>query len=160
MQNDMFAWILCRVPVEQYNQLTIVTSSGTEIAVQTLLRVEIDFVAIKGRLAGSQDAGRVFFIPFANIDYFGFQRDVRETEFDEMFGTGSLTVAGSAAPADAAVVAAPPADPTAALPPAATEAAPVSASVSQRTPLPLKSEVLERFRSRIAGAAPTRPLDS
>ena len=157
MQNDMFAWILCRVPVEQYNQLTIVTSSGTEIAVQTLLRVEIDFVAIKGRLAGSQDAGRVFFIPFANIDYFGFQRDVREAEFDEMFGTGSLTVAGSAAPADADVVAAPPA---AALPPAATEAAPVSASVSQRTPLPLKSEVLERFRSRIAGAAPTRPLDS
>jgi hypothetical protein len=152
MLNDMWAWLLRRVPVEQHNQLMIVTSSGIEIAVQTLLRVEADFIAIKGRLAGSQDAGRVFFIPYANIDYFGFQRDVRETEFDDMFGTGSLSVPVTAdALAVDAVAAAPPAP---VLPSPATEV-PVAASVSQKTPLPLKSEVLERFRSRIAGSTPS-----
>jgi hypothetical protein len=166
MQNEMWAWLLRRVPVEQHNQLMMVTGSGTEIAVQALLRVESDFVAIKGRLAGSQDAGRVFFIPYANIDYFGLQRDVKETEFDAIFGDGSLSAslpAAVAAPATTAVA------PAAALPagPAATSPAeaPASASVSQKTPLPLKSEVLERFRSRIAGATPTlsgppRPPDA
>jgi hypothetical protein len=166
MQNDMWAWLLRCVPVEQYNQLMIVTASGTEIAVQTLLRVEADFIAIKGRLAGSQDAGRVFFIPYANIEYFGFQRDVRETEFDAMFGIGPLSVpVSAAAPEAAAVAAAPSAPPAPALPPPATEV-PVAPSVSQKTPLPLKSEVLERFRSRIAGSTsslgngPSRPMDS
>jgi hypothetical protein len=153
MQNDMWAWLLSRVPVEQYNQLMIVTGTGIEIAVQTLLRVESDFVAIKGRLAGSQDSGRVFFIPYSNIEYFGFQRDVRETEFDAMFGTGSLGAA-VAAIAPPAVVAAPPIAPAVVPPPPEVEV-PASTSVSQKTPLPVKSEVLERFRSRVPGASPT-----
>jgi hypothetical protein len=137
MQCDMWAWLFSHVPAEQHNQLMLMTNSGTEIAVQTLLRIEPDFIAIKGRLSGSQDAGRVFFIPFSNINYFGIQRDVREEDFDTMFGLGSLTVSGqAAAPAP---------------PPAAIVEAPVPPSVSQKTPLPLKSEVLERFRSRIAG---------
>jgi hypothetical protein len=142
MQSDMWAWLFSRVPADCHNQLMLVTRAGTEIAVQNLLRIEPDFIAIKGRLSGSQDAGRVFFIPFANIDYFGIQRDVREEDFNTMFGLGSLTVSGQAAA---------PAAPAAAPPPAPIVEAPGTPSVAQKTPLPLKSEVLERFRSRIAG---------
>ncbi len=152
MQNEMWAWLLRQVPADQHNQLMIVTGSGTEIAVQALLRVEGDFVAIKGRLAGSQDAGRVYFIPYANVDYFGLQRDVKETEFDAMFGAGSLS---ASVPAAAATVAAPAAPPTPAPAAPLTAEVPVSTSVSNKTPLPLKSEVLERFRSRIATASPS-----
>jgi hypothetical protein len=163
MQSDMWAWLFRRVPAEQYNQLVIMTNTGTEIAVQTLLRIEPDFIAIKGRLAATQDAGRVYFIPFINIDYFGFQRDVKETEFDDMFGAGPLSLSVPAAIANAARVVpvvqpAAPAPVVPAAPPASLPAVeiPNSASVSQKTPLPLKSEVLERFRSRIAG----QPLTS
>jgi hypothetical protein len=169
MQSDMWAWLFRQVPAEQYNQIVIMTSTGTEIAVQCLLRIEADFVAIKGRLAGSQDAGRVYFIPFCNIDYFGLQRDVKETEFDAIFGAGSL-VASTPVASTAAESTIPP-DPLAADPvpgqPASLPAVevPISTSVSQKTPLPLKSEVLERFRSRIASSSqslnggPLRPAD-
>jgi hypothetical protein len=149
MQTAMWGWLFRRIPPEQHNQLALVTRSGTEIAVQSLLRVEQDFIAIKGRLSGSQDTGRVFFIPFANIDYFGFQRDVKEEEFDAMFGSGTLTVpAAASAPAPPAPG---PQSPAIATEPAASN----STSVSQKTPLPLKSEVLERFRSRIASSSPS-----
>lgn len=149
MQTAMWGWLFRRVPPEQQNQLMLVTGSGTEIAIQAILRVEPDFIAIKGRLSGSQDAGRVFFIPFTNIDYFGFQRDVKEEEFDAIFGAGNLT---SSAPAPALPAEAPAhGGATAVADPAASK----SASVSQKTPLPLKSEVLERFRSRIATSSPS-----
>jgi hypothetical protein len=125
----------------------LVTSSHTEIAVQCVLRIDHEFMAIKGRLAGSQDAGRLFFIPYDQIDYLGFQQAVRESEFHEIFD--SLTV-----PAPAAVAA--PAAPAAAEPPPAApdrepEAAPpVAPSLSgvSRPPTPIKSAVLERFRAR------------
>jgi hypothetical protein len=149
MQTTMWGWLFRRVPPEQHNQLVVVTRSGTEIAIQALLRVEQDFIAIKGRLSGSQDAGRVYFIPFANIDYFGFQRDVKEEEFDAMFGSGTLTV-------PAALSSPSPQTPVTHSPTIAVETASSnSASVSQKTPLPLKSEVLERFRSRIASSSPS-----
>jgi hypothetical protein len=148
MQSDLWSWLFRRVPAEQHNQLTIVTGSGIEIAVQVLLRVEPELVAIKGRLAGSQEAGRVFFIPFANIDYFGFQRDVKEAEFDAMFGTGPLTAACGSTGSGIRPAVAPP--PVASEP--QHDASPTSAA-SQKTPLPLKSEVLERFRSRIGGTS-------
>jgi hypothetical protein len=164
MQSDMWAWLFRRVPAEQHNQLVLMTGSGTEIAVQALLRIEADFVAIKGRLAGSQDAGRVYFIPFTNIDYFGIQKDVKESEFDAIFGTGSLAVdSGAASNSSIAAAGTPAVTPSTA--PEVTAELPASTSVSQKTPLPLKSEVLERFRSRIAGAssspgdAALRPAD-
>jgi hypothetical protein len=150
MQTAMWGWLFRRVPPEQHNQLALVTRSGTEIAIQVLLRIEPDFLVIKGRLSGSQDAGRVYFIPFANIDYFGLQRDVKETEFDAIFGSGTLT-APSPTPAQLAEAVAPPDPPPSVSEPSSAK----STSVSQKTPLPLKSEVLERFRSRIASSSPS-----
>jgi hypothetical protein len=163
MQSDMWAWLFRRVPAEQYNQLVVMTGTGTEIAVQSLLRIEADFIAIKGRLAGSQDAGRVYFIPFTNIDYFGLQRDVKESEFDAIFGAGSLSFSTQAAAPSPAPTAPPAPAPVAAPVSLPAVEIPTSTSVSQKTPLPLKSEVLERFRSRIAGQSlngtPPRPAD-
>ena len=50
MQSEMWAWLFRRVPAEQHNQIVLMTRSGTEIAVQALLRIEERFLAIKGRL--------------------------------------------------------------------------------------------------------------
>src|SRR5947209_20628161 len=95
MQNSAWVALLRHVPAEQHNRFMLVTTSGTEIAVQSLLRIEQEFVALKGRLAGSQDAGRVFFIPYANLDYFGTSQPIKDSEFNETFG--SLIVPGAEA---------------------------------------------------------------
>ena len=115
--------------------MMLVTNTRTEIAIQSILRLDVDFLIVKGRLAGSQDAGRVFFIPYANIDHLGFYRAVKDTEFEEMF-------AGlDAAPLPAIAVAPEP--------------------VAEEPKAPIKSAVLERFRSRggstIIGRSPLAP---
>jgi hypothetical protein len=152
MQSELWQWVFGRMPAEQYNQIMLVTRSGIEIAVQALLRIEPEFVAIKGRLTGSTDAGRVFFIPYENLDYFGIERDVKEEEFDAIFGTGSLTAAAQPRVSARPEPAVPDPDPDPELDPSPAEAT-VSVTVSQKTTVPLKSEVLERFRSRSSGSA-------
>jgi hypothetical protein len=142
MQN--YAWIalLQHIPPEQQSRFMLVTSSGTEIAIQSFLIIEGEFVAVKGRLSGTQDQGRVFFIPYAHIDYFGFAQAIKDEEFTEMFGTLEVPSPPPVLPAAAnerapdTVLDAPP--------PPVAPAPPVSPSRPA-----IRSEVLERFRSRM-----------
>src|SRR5947209_1456105 len=145
MQSSVWALLLRQVPAEQHHTLMLVTSGHTEIAIQAILRIDHQFLAIKGRLAGSQDSGRVFFIPFTHIDYLGFQQPVKESEFQEMFGGLDIPApyeAAAPAPAEAP-------RPVPALAPEPTPApAANGANGVARPPTPIKSAVLERFRAR------------
>jgi hypothetical protein len=148
MQSCVWAALLRHVPPEQHNQLMLVTASGIEITIQSLLRIEAECVAIKGRLSGTQDQGRVFFVPYAKIEYLGFQQSLKDEEFHGLFGNLVLPT-GAPEPAPA-----PPVAPTQALPEQEPESEP--ASPTAPTPgappsfprLPIKSAVLERFRAR------------
>jgi hypothetical protein len=147
MQNSAWIALLRHIPAEQQSRFMLVTASGIEIAIQSFLLIEQGCVAVKGRLAGSQDAGRVFFVPYANIDYFGFQQPVKDTEFTEMFSNMTLGV-------DAPVSVEPPSDSqvSAARPDLPAEA-PAESSTSGSRPI-IRSEVLERFRSRLSIPSP------
>jgi hypothetical protein len=154
-----FAWaaLLRHIPGSAHNNLMLVTRSGTEICVQMILRVDHEFVAFKGRLAGSQDAGRLFFLAFDQIDYLGFQQEVKEEAFHEMFDSLQVPAPVAAPLEEVVAVAEPVPEPEPepapkAVPEAAAEsqdaAAPVAPSAAARGGTPIKSAVLERFRSR------------
>jgi hypothetical protein len=140
MDNLAFATFLRHLPPELQEGLSFKTLGGTEITLQIILRIDHEFVALKGRLAGTQDAGRVFFVPYNQIDHFYYQKEVREEDFNAAFE--SLRMPD---PAGAAVAAAPAA--TAAPEAPASESAD-SVPVDRPTPVPIRSAVLERFRSR------------
>jgi hypothetical protein len=144
MQSSVWALLLRQVPAEQHHNLMLVTSGRTEIAIQVILRIDHQFLAIKGRLAGSQEAGRVFFIPYNQIDYLGFQQPVKESEFQEMFGSLDIPAPHEAAPAPAEA----PRAPSALVPELTPAPAPNGANGAVRPPTPIKSAVLERFRAR------------
>jgi hypothetical protein len=136
MHNSAWVKLLSHIPANEQSKLMLVTTSGTEIAIQNFLRIDPECLALRGRLAGSTEAGRVFFMPYAHIDYFGFQQPVKESEFQELFGN---------------------LEPLGAVPPAAPAAAEASASIepssaaqpaAARNPPTIKSTVLEKFRSR------------
>src|ERR1043166_6893589 len=86
MQSTPWIALLKKIPAEQHNQLSLVTTSGIEMALQTILVVEGECLVFKGRLSGSQDAGRLFYVPFDRIDYVGFNRVVGEDEFKAWYG--------------------------------------------------------------------------
>ncbi len=96
MHNAAWVKLLQHIPLSEQAKLMLVTASGTEITIQCLLRIDPECLALKGRLAGSQDAGRVFFVPYAHIDYFGFQQPLKESDFHELFG--NLEIPHAAAP--------------------------------------------------------------
>ncbi len=165
MQSYAWAALFRHIPVNVHGNLMLVTRSGTEICVQVILRVDHEFLAFKGRLAGSQDAGRLFFLAFDQIDYLGFQQEVKEEVFHELFDGLNIAPPAMAAPLpppESAAEPAPEPEPAPDAPPAAVPAAvpeapsgpegaaaaPVSPSAAARGGTPIKSAVLERFRSR------------
>ena len=129
------AWVklLRHIPASEQSSLVVVTTSGREIAIQCLLRIDPECVALRGRLAGSTDAGRVFFVPYSQIDYFGLQQALKEAEFHELFGKLESL---SAEPPPAGP------EPTEPISPAPAQLTP------PRTPVAIKSVVLEKFRAR------------
>jgi hypothetical protein len=154
VQSSAWAALLRHIPGNVQHNLMLVTRSGTEMCIQAILRVDHEFLAFKGRLAGSQDAGRLFFVAFDQIDYLGFQQPVREEEFHELFDGLRLPAPATALPPVEFVPAAEPEpqpEPAIAQTPAAAPggpAAPVAPSAVAGASAPIKSAVLERFRSR------------
>ncbi len=96
------AWVKLfrHVPAEEQGKLMLVTIGGTEIAIQSFLRIDPESIALKGRLSGSQDAGRVFFIPYSHIDYLGHQQPLKESDFHDLYS--SLELPGAAVAAESA----------------------------------------------------------
>jgi hypothetical protein len=147
MHSSAWAAVFRHIPAEQQNEFSVVTAAGTEISVASLLRVEEDFVVIKGRLSGSQDAGRVFFLPYANIDYLGYTNPVKDEDFEALFGSFEAPRPRRAVEVPVAV------SPSAqGLPggrPSSLGPAPLARPSTIDRPA-IRSEVLERFRSRPA----------
>jgi hypothetical protein len=152
MQSCVWVRLLRQIPAERQNNLMLVTACGTEIAIQAILRIDPEFVAIKGRLAGSQDAGRVFFLPFTNIDYFGFQNELKESDFQEMFASLDFSPPDESA---MEMLPEPPPGPIQGPIPPTTPSSIPSAAPTGRQAVPIKSTILERFRSRSATNAGT-----
>jgi hypothetical protein len=137
MLNASWATLLRQIPADQHDQLVLITANGTNITIQSLLRIDFEFVIFKGRLSGSQDQGRLFIVPYGNIDYFAINRSVKDEEYTAMFA-GVNIPDPDAPPAKPAVVESPP--------------PPVKPT---RQGAPVKSSVLERFRTRNTPAAGT-----
>lgn len=68
-------------PVDQ-NVLVIALTSGLEIAVQQLGKVEDECILIRGRVGGQAETGRVFLVPFDKINAVYVNRLVLSEEVD------------------------------------------------------------------------------
>jgi hypothetical protein len=151
MLNASWATLLRQIPADQHDQLMLRTANGTEISVQNLLRIDFEFVVVKGRLSGSQDNGRVFILPYGNIDYFGINRFVKDEEYTALFATVVIPdpEAKAAPPAPAAAATPPAPAPTGAMgKPTVADASLQVIRPSRPSSSSVKSSVLERFRSR------------
>jgi hypothetical protein len=51
-----------------------------------VLRTETNYLVFRGRVSGNTDEGRVFFLPYNQIDFVQINRQVKEVEIREMFG--------------------------------------------------------------------------
>ncbi|MGE3808284.1 MAG: hypothetical protein AB7K24_26790 [Gemmataceae bacterium] len=148
------AWIalLQTIPPEKFEKLTMVSSSGNELNIQNILRIEEEYMVCMGRLAGTTDDPRVMLVPLDNIDYLGFREPLKQGEAEEIFGHG-LGLDGQGAPAPRTVVATPAAAAAAAAP---SEEAAEDEPVKKQKPAAL-SALLKPQGQEAPAPAPTPP---
>lgn len=147
------AWIdlLKRIPPAQHDNLMLLTTIGTEITIQGILRLEEEYLVIRGRVAGTTDAGRFFFVPYSQINYLGFLRTVKEADVYALYGAPPPEPT-AAKPAETEPSAQAPAEgPPATAPVEPVPSPPVEPPVP-KDEKPSKTILLERLRARLASA--------
>jgi hypothetical protein len=155
MQDSAWVALLRVLPPAAHANLMLVTTIGQEIAIRDVLRMEADYLMIRGRMAGTTDAGRVFMIPYTSIHYLAFQNAMKVEEVNAVFsGTQTIVEApqeNRPTPPD------PGPQPAVPVVPAQRSPAPESPVVALEKAKPeSKVVLLERVRARLAAQAKSK----
>jgi hypothetical protein len=148
MQNTEWIELLRRIPVNRHEKLMVVTSVGIEIAVQNFLRLEPSCLMLRGRLAGTTDTGRVFVIPYEQINYLNFSFEVPIEQFEAMLGPTEFPIVDKAALPEQAEE-----------PPETAEDASEASDEEEKPSAarrPVKETLLERLRARAGVQKPPK----
>jgi hypothetical protein len=177
MQGPAWINLLSRVPPDQHDCLTLVTTTNAEIVLQRLVHLDNDFLVAVGRLGGSTDQGKLMVIPYDQLTYLAFNKKLSDAEIGAVLNpsgiahtgalfesrTSTLPSNGTSPPADANQLS--PAasslsqpdsntNSSADTPPLGKVAAQDDASRrNTKAPMPSKSVLLARLRQRLADDA-------
>jgi hypothetical protein len=94
MQNHNWINLLRIIPESRHNTLVLTTLSGVDLAIETVLRMEPTYLVFRGRVCGQTDDGRVFFLPYRQVDFLQINRSVSEAEINEVLNAPSEDLAG------------------------------------------------------------------
>ncbi|HEY8506528.1 MAG TPA: hypothetical protein VIL46_18240 [Gemmataceae bacterium] len=135
MRKDQWINMLRLMPPEQQNQLVLVLANGIELSVDMFVRFEPDYLVMRGRVQGTSDEGRAFFIPYDQMCYLRLERVVKAEEIQLFFGEAVALPEGRPAGEEDGAEAKPP-------PP---------------TPDAVRKKLLERIRAKQTGGSPPPP---
>ena len=152
MQGQSWIALLERIPVKYHDTLALTLVTGAEVIMQSVLRLEADYAIIRGRIAGSTDAGRVIVLPYDQVVNLAFTKRMLDPEVQSVFGAGGSTFA------EAVEVSATPNDSTAEGDGEEQSSSPENNSVATAAEAPgkgpsappSKSMLLARLRARLA----------
>lgn len=161
-----YAWanLIRQIPPAFHEILVLVTDTGIELMVQNVLRLENDFIVIRGRTAGSTDGGLIMMVPWDRLSYVTLNRKLREAEVQSIFASFTpLALQAESVPValPPLSVALPPLTPIIPTPPPPEPATapPQPAAAAETPPAPVKppqpskSVLLARLRARLATEA-------
>ena len=96
------SWIALfeRIPARLHDTLALTLVTGAEIMMQSVLRLESEYAILRGRMAGSTDAGRVIIVPYQQIVNVAFTKRMLEPEVEAVFGKTLEQAAGHAPAAE------------------------------------------------------------
>ncbi len=86
MQLADWVELLKKIPEDLQGSIGLGTRSSTEISVQAFLRLDKEFVLLRGRVGGTEDAGRILCLPYREVSYLVFSRQVSIETLRELFG--------------------------------------------------------------------------
>jgi len=85
MTNAEWIQVFRRIPEAEHTKLVIVMITGLELYLDAFFRFEDSFAIVRGRLAGSTDESRAFFLPYNQILCLRLDRIVKMEELSNFF---------------------------------------------------------------------------
>jgi hypothetical protein len=84
--NEAWVSLFRRIPADKHDIIMLGLMNGTEIMIQNILRLEPEFMMLRGRWVGTQDSGRIIMIPYAQLTVAAIAQQLKDTEVDAMSG--------------------------------------------------------------------------
>ena len=88
--NDKWIALFHRIPGNLHDTLSVGLTTGAEIVIQRIVKLEPEFMITRARLAGTTDPGRIMLVPYAQLTYISILRLLSEAEIESIFGKGDL----------------------------------------------------------------------
>jgi hypothetical protein len=162
MQGTAWIGLLRRIPASLQDCLIVMTTTGAEIVLQKLMRLERDFLVALGRLSGSTDQPKVMVLPYDQMTYLSFSKKLTDEELEGAIGKPGSAVA-NAEPSEMAKTAVegtadlPREQPATPQPATPQPAAVVSPTKTPKVAPPSKTILLARLRERLANEIARQP---
>jgi hypothetical protein len=86
MLRDDVLDVLERIHPGDLSKTVLVLRFGAGITLDSVVRKETDYLVVRGREAGTNDEGRVFFVPYEDVLFIKIDRVMKLTEVRRMFG--------------------------------------------------------------------------
>jgi hypothetical protein len=142
--------IVSRIGVENLDNVSLITVTGNELVIQSVFRLEHDFMIVRARTAGTMDTGRCIVVPYSQVDFLAFNKAMSEEQVTKLFD-GPFQAVSPAMPVSAPTPLPYIPAPRSALP-ETPSAAPVEEATtgSDSSKQVSKSVLLARLRQRLA----------
>lgn len=147
MQGSNWAGLINRIPEKYHEILVVMTTSGAEIMVQRIIKLDDDVLIFRGRPTGSTEHARTILLPFDQVNYIAFAKPVVEKDVLAMF-----------APSENAAVAAPEQTQPEASAASEDQASAEEAPVQDATPLPESVKAPEAPPGSLRSGPPSKTM--
>jgi hypothetical protein len=139
--NEAWIAVFRRIPENMHYGLTVGLRSGAEIAIQTILKLEADFIIMRGRLTGTQEGGKILMMPYAEMTVLSITRPMKDTEVEAIFGKGDVPAQIALPPAVSETAVSPQANPE--------DMAKDESGTAKAPEQPTKNAMLAKLRERL-----------
>lgn len=136
--NETWIAMFRRIPGSLHESLALGLTTGSEIVVQKIMKLEPDFMIVRGRLAGTQDTGRIVLIPYGELAFVALTKPLKDPEVEAIFGQGEPPALADLPAGD---------EPT--LEDATVNDPPAAVNPSRRPEMVSKSALLAKLRERL-----------
>src|SRR5437588_11922890 len=91
MQGPAWINLFQQIPTSLHDTLLLMTTTGFEIVLQRLIRLERDYLVALGRLSGSTDQPKLLIIPYVQMTYLAFGKKMDDPEIEALLGKPGAT---------------------------------------------------------------------
>src|SRR5205823_14829567 len=97
MQGAAWIGLLQQIPQSLHDTLLLMTTTGFEIVLQRLIRLDRDFLVALGRLSGSTDQPKLLIIPYVQMTYLSFSKNMTDEVIESVLSKPEAPAPRSAA---------------------------------------------------------------